>query len=96
VKTYSLSESAARGIEPIFKNSISNWGIEQAELYLAKLHEAFKNLTASPHLGKDIGHIRKDYFQSVYGSHNGFYQKIDEGVLIIRILHQKPQSVIHL
>jgi toxin ParE1/3/4 len=96
VKTYALSDSAANDIENIFTSSISNWGTERAELYLAKMHESFKNLAAFPDIGKDISQFRKDYRQCVYGSHNVFYRTTNHGVLIIRILHQKQLSHIHL
>ena len=86
---YALSEAADADILRIITDSVRRWGMPRAERYVFDLHEAFENLAAFPHIGNDAGHSREGYFWFPHDSHSIFYQKTDEGILIVRVLHQK-------
>ena len=88
---YVLSEAADADIEGIARHSITQWGLARAERYILELHRAFETLGEFPHLGRDAGHIRSGYFRFEHDSHSVFYQKTDDGILIVRVLHQKQQ-----
>jgi toxin ParE1/3/4 len=86
---YALSQAEDADIEQIIADSVKRWGLTRAERYIFDLHEAFENLAAFPHIGNDAGHLRAGYFQLPHASHSIFYQKTDDGILIVRVLHQK-------
>jgi hypothetical protein len=48
-----------------------------------------KMLVADPHLGRDCSHIRDGYRKYASGSHVLFYRLADDGVDIVRILHER-------
>ena len=89
MKRYALSEDADADILQILTAAIRQWGLARSERYILELHIAFENLAAFPGIGRDIGSLRKGYFQFPHDSHNVFYQKTDDGILIVRVLHQK-------
>jgi toxin ParE1/3/4 len=55
-----------------------------------------KMLVADPHLGRDCGHIRDGYRKYASGSHVLFYRLADDGVDIVRILHERMDFGRHL
>lgn len=91
MKRYALSQAADADLEHIIADSVKQWGLERAERYILDLHAAFENLAAFPDIGRDMGQLREGYFQFPHDSHRVFYRKTDEGILIIRVLHQKQQ-----
>ena len=88
---YVLSEAADADIDGIARHSITRWGLARAERYILELHQAFETLGEFPHLGRDVGHLRAGYFRFEHDSHSVFYRKMDDGILIVRVLHQKQQ-----
>ncbi len=70
------------------------WGRLRAERYVLELHSAFETLASFPDMGRDAGYLREGYLQFQHVSHGVFYRKIDDGVLIVRILHnrQMPEN----
>jgi toxin ParE1/3/4 len=96
MKRYALSEEADADILNTLVGSIQQWGLVRAERYILEMHGAFENLAAFPNIGRNIGHVREGYFQFPHDSHNVFYQKTDEGIVIMRVLHQKQPPELHL
>lgn len=72
-------------------NKCETWSLKQADYYFDLLMNEIEYLSANPNSGRDYNKIRKGYFRSRVKSHFIFY-KInlkDEGIEIIRILHQQ-------
>ena len=93
---YALSGKADADIEAIAEGSLQQWGLTRAEKYILGLHETFQMLVDFPDLGRDVGHIRPGYRKIETASHSVFYRKTEEGVLIVRILHQSMDFERHL
>jgi toxin ParE1/3/4 len=91
MRRYALSQAADADLQRIFTDSANQWGIDRAERYLLGLHEAFQNLAAFPDIGRDMGHLREGYFRFPHDRHSVFYRKTEEGIQIVRVLHQKQQ-----
>jgi toxin ParE1/3/4 len=70
-------------------------GALPAEKYVLGLHEAFRRLAEFPDIGRDARHIRPGYFRMEVASHTVFYRKTDEGILIIRVLHERMDFARH-
>ena len=96
MNSYLLSEAADADIQHIFTNSVAQWGQPRAEQYVLELHEAFETLSVFPHLGRDIGYIRTGYLRFDHERHAVFFQKTADGIVIIRVLHQRQQHADYL
>jgi toxin ParE1/3/4 len=91
-----LSPRAQADIEDIWNYSTERCSRAQAEFYLRGLERSMKMLVADPHLGRDCGHIRDGYRKYASGSHVLFYRLADDGVDIVRILHERMDFGRHL
>ena len=89
-----LSAKAHYDVAGIDNVTATLWGEVQAERYLAYLKETFSCLAQNPALGYPI-QDRDGYFvytakfkkrRSAHG-HRIFYQIIENGILIIRVMH---------
>ncbi len=94
--SYALSGAADADIETIAESSVRQWGFARTEAYVLGLHETFGRLAEFPELGRDAGHIRPGYRVMEAASHSVFYRRTDDGVLIMRVLHQHMDFERHL
>ncbi|MFD3397129.1 type II toxin-antitoxin system RelE/ParE family toxin [Alteromonas macleodii] len=95
---YTLSNKAEEDISGIYNYSANIHGVTQAEAeaYLVALHEALVILAENPSFGTSAEYIRKNYFQLPVHRHMVFYKKVDDGIFVIRVLHQQMKYPIHL
>jgi toxin ParE1/3/4 len=89
MSSYVLSNAADTDLINIFEESVVRWGIDRASRYLMELHGAFELISKFPNLGIDAGRLRPGYFRFTRESHAVYFQKTDNGVFIVRVLHQK-------
>ena len=88
---YRLTKEAAEDIYKIWSYTVDTWSEKQAEKYYSRLLAAFDRIAARPLLcGKSYDII----FQGLRGEHEGrhivfYYVEGSEGVLIVRVLHEK-------
>ena len=94
--SYALSREADADIEHIAEASLQQWGVTRAEEYTLGLHQTFLMLAEFPDLGRDARHIRPGYRSMETASHSIFYRKTGDGVLIVRVLHQRMDFTRHL
>ena len=85
---YRILEKASKDIDSILDYSMVNFGIEVMLEYHKSLETCFATLDENPDLGMEVDHIRSGYFCFHHRSHTIFYQKNEEGILIVRLLHQ--------
>ncbi len=93
--TYILSGEADIDIQDIAESSIQQWGLARAEKYVLGLHEAVQRLAEFPDIGRDARQIRPGYFRMEVSSHAVFYRKTENGILIIRVLHERMDFARH-
>ena len=60
---------------------------EQAEAYLLKLELQIELLLSQPYMGRSAEELRPQLRRFLFQQHVVFYQPIEEGIEIIRILH---------
>ena len=96
MKEVILSPAAKSDLDRIWNYTDEKWGEEQAEKYirqlwsdLAKIAEDLKSSTA-------VDEIRRGYRKGRSGSHVIFFKPFDDGIEIIRILHQSMDFERHL
>lgn len=72
------------------------WGVDQAEAYFRSIQHAVEIVAADPRRGRDCSDVRAGYFKFAVGVHILFYRRTDDGVVIMRILHQRMDFDRHL
>jgi len=82
-----LSRAAERQLEEVWFYTLSEWGEEQAEKYVALLEKAQSQLLDNPCLGKPRPDVKSGYRAFQAGKHMIFYRVGQEFLDIIGILH---------
>ena len=87
---FEISDKALEDIESIWLYTIETWSVEQADRYYNQLFDEIEYISEHPLSGRNIDHIRKNYWCTKVKSHLIFYRYKTSGkkVEIIRILHQ--------
>lgn len=81
---YRLSRQASKDLEAIAEFTINRFGIEQARQYRDAMKVCFRTLAESPTLGRRAEHLAV------------FYMPVDDGVLVVRMLHVRMDARRHL
>ncbi len=92
---FRLSERAASDLSGIADYTIQNFGIEQARRYRDGLVRSFRQLSDNPLLGRSTENLAPGLRRYEHGSHVIFYEVEQEGVLVVRILHQTMDVTRH-
>jgi len=86
---YELAQRARTDLSAIARYTKKKWGEAQAERYLAQLEDDLELLATRPGLGR-LAEIKLQpevrRFES--GSHVVFYEIIDSGIRVGRVLHK--------
>lgn len=93
---YRLTPEAARDMETIWLYTFKEWGLEQANRYTDKLTEAFDQLAENPKIATPCDRIRKEYRRSQVGRHAIYFRQTDYGIVVVRVLHDRMLSTLHL
>lgn len=93
---YSISSKAADDLEGIYEYTILQFGLEQARVYLLGLHERFQTLAEQPTQGRKADELAPGLRRVEYQSHVVFYMSKDDGIRIVRVLHQRMDVTRHL
>lgn len=86
---YTLRQLAQDDLDEIWRYSLKEWGVEQADRYLRALLARFEWLSLNPLLGKSRDEIKPGYYSFPEGSHVIFYRPNHHGIDVIGILHQR-------
>ena len=84
-----VSVEAENDIGQIVSYTISTWGWRQADLYLSKLEDGFQLLASHSSIGRACDALQAGLRKFEIGSHVVFYMSGPDGVLIVRVLHQR-------
>jgi toxin ParE1/3/4 len=85
---YKLTREADRDLDGIWEYTYKQWGKTQANKYLNKLEERFFMLAENPYLGKRRYELAGSPMSFHCEKHVIFYRIADEGIEIIRVLHE--------
>ncbi len=87
--TYYLSPLAQIDLDKISDYTADRWGREQARSYTRQFTQCFKLLAEKPNKGRACPEVRNNYYKYNCGSHFIFYRLSDNGIGIVRILHER-------
>lgn len=93
---YRLSNRAVEDFESIYEYTWKRFGPQQADKYTNELSLLFQSLAIHPLMGHDCSKIMAGVRQFNHRQHVIFYHYTDYGVLIIRILHQLMDPMLHV
>lgn len=83
-------------LEAIAEYSIERFGIGQVRHYRDQLRVCFKQLADNPGLGRPAEQLSAGLRRYEYRAHIIFYQSVDSGILIVRVLHYRMDVGRHL
>jgi toxin ParE1/3/4 len=93
---YKLTPRARADIEQIWDYTLSRWGVDQADKYLRQIAEAMALVGGDPARGRACDEVRAGYRKYAAGAHVLFYRPTQNGVTVVRILHQRMDFQRHL
>jgi toxin ParE1/3/4 len=94
--TFQLSANSKRDLEAIYKYTMQNFGIDQANFYVTSFDKTFENLTINPHRGRKQDEIKRGLLSILHKQHVIFYRIKREQIWVVRILHGSRDFVRHL
>lgn len=96
MSSYQLTPAARRDLSAIWDFAQDRWDARQAEIYINEIRAAIERIATDPERGRACDEIREGYRRYSIGSHLIFYRESENGVDVIRILHQRMDLDRHL
>ena len=93
---YLFRPKARTDVENIWDYSSKTWGISQARRYMEAIRDACKWLSTNPELGNARNELYPGLRVYPSGKHLIFYLIVENGIDIVRILHERMDSTLHL
>jgi len=93
---YQLSNKADEDLTGIYLFSYRRFGEARADAYLLALEERFSLLASQPRLGRRVDHVRTGYLRYEHASHSIFYRLTENGIMVMRVLHQSMAVEQHI
>lgn len=93
---YRLSPAAQGDLDGIFDYTVREWGLAQAVRYMQELDATCAAMAEAPLQGQDCSHIRPGYRRRAAAHHFIYYVRMDYGIAVIRILHERMLASLHL
>jgi toxin ParE1/3/4 len=87
--SYRLSSLADAKMVEIYRYSVRNFGLAQAQEYTRSMHHSFDLLAQRPLLGRQW----RSWRRHEHAEHVIFYEITDEGIYIVRIFHHRENIV---
>ena len=96
MSAFRLTQAAKQDLRSIGRYTQATWGREQRNRYLTKLDNCFHRLAKEPQRGRACDDVRVGYRKYLIGRHLIFYREVNEGIEIIRVLHDRMDVEAHL
>lgn len=82
------SGAAGRDLDDIFDYTLTTWGIEQAEAYVASFDDAFARLRDHPEIGMTLEFAPR-FRRLRHRHHLILYELLPGRLRVVRILHER-------
>ena len=86
---FRVSAEAERDLDQIVSYTLEAWGWRQTDQYLARLEDGFDLLARNSSLGRSFQALRAGMRRFEIGHHVVFYLPEAEGILVVRLLHER-------
>jgi toxin ParE1/3/4 len=84
---YRLRPLARLDLEDIWRFSVTRWGRDQANRYLAEIDAGLAKVALEPWIRRACDDVRPGYFRLIVGAHVAFYRLDGDQLEVVRILH---------
>lgn len=84
-----VTAAAEADLRAIGRFTADTWGLDQKARYLAQIRDRFRQIRATPGLGRPRDDIRPGIRSLAAGRHVIFYRNAEDLVEIVRILHDR-------
>ncbi len=91
-----LKPKAYDDINNIYQFSLKEFGQAKATEYIKSLDETFHKLVNDSNLGTDYSDIRPELLAYLASSHIVFFKHSENGITVLRVLHQSMDFNRHL
>jgi toxin ParE1/3/4 len=92
MKRYILTRAAQKDLKQIWKYSVENWNLTQADIYMDDILDTCQNLASGRKQGKQAS-VHPGYMKCAVGSHIIYYRVKDNNtIIIVRILHGRMDA----
>jgi toxin ParE1/3/4 len=91
-----LSPEAEEDIRNIYRYGAATWSVAQAEAYFFTIFDILEAAARGEVAVRRSHDLREGYFKVIIGSHIAYFTKSDDGINVIRILHQSQDGKRHL
>ncbi|WP_373516333.1 type II toxin-antitoxin system RelE/ParE family toxin [Pricia sp.] len=86
---YRITTKADSDLLDIARFTIRKFGVEQARVYKDGLYNCFKALAKIPDLARNASLYAPNLKRYIFKSHTIFFRPEENGIAIVRVLHQK-------
>lgn len=90
-----FSPAAIADMDGIWDYTAETWGVDQADRYTDDIRDACHALAKGLKKGRSVD-VRDGYLKYAVGKHLVFFVTVDNGIAVIRILHQQMDTDLHL
>lgn len=91
----SFSPAAIADIDGIWDYTAETWGLDQADHYTDNIRDTCDALAAGLKKGRAVD-VRDGYLKYAVGKHFVFFVRNDDGIAVVRVLHQQMDTELHL
>ena len=91
-----LSDAAAADLCDIVAYTVDRWGKRQSGVYLDGLEASMRRLADMPGTGRRRDELHAGLRSFQFESHQIFYATDDDGIVILRVLHERMDVERHL
>ncbi|EDM72949.1 plasmid stabilization system [Roseobacter sp. AzwK-3b] len=89
MKALELSPKARNDLEDIWLFSFSEWGLAQADAYVASLRSVIKGLQDGQTVSRRADGAKPGYHLAVAARHLVVFRQTPDKIIVIRVLHQR-------
>jgi toxin ParE1/3/4 len=93
---FRLTPAARRDLEGIWRYTLQQWGVEQANRYVDALTDTFQVLADLPKSAPACDHIRAGYRHRGIERHVVYFKIAPYGIAVVRVLHERMDAPRHL
>jgi len=86
---YRITTKADSDLLDIARFTIRKFGVEKARIYKNGLYDCFKALAKNPDLARNASIHAPNLKRYIFKSHTIFFRPEENGIAIVRVLHQK-------
>ena len=87
--------AAISGIDGIWDHAAETWDVDQADRYTNDIRDVCEDLAQGKKQGRAVS-VRDGYLKYAIGRHFVFFVRADDGIAVVRVLHQQMEVNRHL